>query len=259
MSDDILKEASRALRELSAEDNQGDRFTRARVMASLHQRRQRHGVRMALLAPLAAVLVGSTAWAGATGGLPRVWVVVADAVGVVHAPEPARAGLGRLSTRRAAKLRRAAHSSRAPRRTEPQPAAAQAAGAEADEQAQRESPDRASAGSEHRVGGPNKPRVAGPDALALYRAAHRAHFERRQYEAALDGYADYLRVAPAGRFVAEARYNRALCLVHLGRRAEAQAALAPFAGGACGGYRQREARELIAAMQDGDASDSSLQ
>jgi len=45
--------------------------------------------------------------------------------------------------------------------------------------------------------------------------------------------------------VLEARYNRAICLVRLGRRAGARAALAPFASGAYGGYRQEDARALL--------------
>jgi hypothetical protein len=54
---------------------------------------------------------------------------------------------------------------------------------------------------------------------------------------------------PSGCFAPEARYNRALVLVRLGRRAEAREALRPFAAGELGGYRQREAKELIDAME----------
>ena len=52
------------------------------------------------------------------------------------------------------------------------------------------------------------------------------------------------------RFAVEARYNRAIVLARLHRITEARAALAPFAAGAVeGGYRQREATELLDALE----------
>ena len=83
---------------------------------------------------------------------------------------------------------------------------------------------------------------------ALYAAAHRAHFVARDPAAALRAWDDYLAVYPAGRFSLEARYNRALALVRLGREDEARAALTPFADGRSGGYRQAEARSLLDAI-----------
>jgi len=83
-------------------------------------------------------------------------------------------------------------------------------------------------------------------ALALYKNAYRLHFVDQKYAAALAAWDEYLRASPAGRLVVEARYNRAIALVRLGRRAEAESALAPFARGEVnGGYRAREARELL--------------
>jgi hypothetical protein len=78
----------------------------------------------------------------------------------------------------------------------------------------------------------------------LYRLAHEAHFARQDYTAALAGWDAYLRAAPGGRLATEARYNRAICLLRLGRDAEARRALEPFASGFMG-YRQNEARELL--------------
>jgi hypothetical protein len=54
----------------------------------------------------------------------------------------------------------------------------------------------------------------------------------------------YLATYPRGRFALEARHNRALSLFRLGRTVGGRAALAPFADGSLGGYREREAREL---------------
>ncbi|HVJ14494.1 MAG TPA: hypothetical protein VM686_03595, partial [Polyangiaceae bacterium] len=84
--------------------------------------------------------------------------------------------------------------------------------------------------------------------LGLYRAAHRAHFVDKDWGAALSGWSEYLSKVPSGRFTLEARYNRALCLVQLGRKSEARSALEPFARGAFGAYRQREASELLLAL-----------
>ncbi|HEY6080758.1 MAG TPA: hypothetical protein VIW29_18210, partial [Polyangiaceae bacterium] len=78
----------------------------------------------------------------------------------------------------------------------------------------------------------------------LYRLAHEAHFGSHDYARALVGWDAYLRAAPRGRLAVEARYNRALCLLRLGRDEEAKRALQPFASGVFG-YRQSEARQLL--------------
>jgi hypothetical protein len=79
--------------------------------------------------------------------------------------------------------------------------------------------------------------------LMLFRRAERLH--RAQHPEAIAAWDAYLRVAPSGVLVPEARYNRALALLRAGRRDEAQNALASFAAGDFGGYRAREARALI--------------
>jgi TolA-binding protein len=89
---------------------------------------------------------------------------------------------------------------------------------------------------------------AGDPTLDLYRAAHQAHFVDRDYGRALKAWNDYLKAAPHGSLVPEARYNRALCLVRLGRADEARAALTPFATGQYGTYRREDAQKLLAAL-----------
>ena len=81
----------------------------------------------------------------------------------------------------------------------------------------------------------------------LYRKAHELHFHGGDPSAALAAWDAYLAAEPDGRFSIEARYNRALVLVRLGRYTEARAALAPFARGevAPDGYRQAEAEQLV--------------
>ena len=86
--------------------------------------------------------------------------------------------------------------------------------------------------------------------LDAYRRAHGLHFKAGDWPAALAAWDAYLAEFPAGRFAVEARYNRAIVLARLHRIAEARAALAPFAAGAVeGGYRQREATELLDALE----------
>lgn len=87
-----------------------------------------------------------------------------------------------------------------------------------------------------------------PAERRAYEAAHALHFEARSPAAAIEAWDAYLTEYPHGRFAPEARYNRALCLVRIGRRAEARVALAPFADGAPGSYRQHEARLLLDAL-----------
>jgi RNA polymerase sigma-70 factor (ECF subfamily) len=94
-------------------------------------------------------------------------------------------------------------------------------------------------------------RVAWPSTdtdRALYERAHRLHFHGDQPAAALAAWDAYLGHAPRGRFALEARYNRAIALARLGRRDEAVQALAPFAAGVHGTYRQRDAAQLLLAL-----------
>ena len=83
-----------------------------------------------------------------------------------------------------------------------------------------------------------------------YERAHRAHFFTDSPAPALAAWDQYLAAYPHGTFAPEARYNRALCLVRLGRHADAVAALTPFARGDFGGYRRREAGDLLQALAD---------
>lgn len=82
----------------------------------------------------------------------------------------------------------------------------------------------------------------------LFESAHRAHLGGGDRESALRAWDGYLAAYPGGRYAPEARYNRALTLVRLGRHGEARAALSPFASGAHGDYRRQEATSLIDAI-----------
>jgi hypothetical protein len=98
-------------------------------------------------------------------------------------------------------------------------------------------------------GAPARPRrpISPPAVEALYRRAHDLHFHGGDPAFALAAWDAYLAAEPHGRFSVEARYNRALVLIRLGRYADARAALGPFARGeiAPAGYRQAEAEQLV--------------
>jgi hypothetical protein len=90
--------------------------------------------------------------------------------------------------------------------------------------------------------------AAPSDEEPLYAIAHDAHFVARDPARALTAWDAYLAKHPRGRLAPEARYNRAIALVRLGRTEEAKAALGPFAAGSFGSYRRAEARRLIDAL-----------
>jgi len=91
------------------------------------------------------------------------------------------------------------------------------------------------------------PPAPSPAVEVLYRKAHELHFHGGDPAAAVAAWDAYLAAEPVGRFSVEARYNRALLLIRIGRYAEARTALAPFARGevAPAGYRQGEAEQLV--------------
>jgi len=232
MSRDLLDEATRALRDTTADDGAA-RFTRARVMASLHQGRVRRRTRLALLLPIAATLAAASAWGVGSQSGRAVMRQVGESLGLLsvstqrHEAAPPKKPIGSAVVRKPARAV-------APAPPPPAPPAAP----EAEPSARPAAPSAAAINA------------ADERELSLYRAAHRAHFVDKDFSAALQGWSDYLSKVPKGRFTLEARYNRALCLVQLGRKSEAKSALEPFAKGSFGGYRQREAGELLEALGD---------
>lgn len=231
MSDDLLKSATRALRDEAADSDADGRFTRARVMASLHQGTVKRRTRLAFILPLVACLAAGTAWGAATGRLPAMLRAVGQLVS--YNPPPSAQPQGDAA--------RPAPATPAPAPAPPEPAAPVAAPQVVAEPAKV---------------APTISAAAAPVATAsssaafqdtdgdLYRLAHEAHFTSHDYARALAGWDAYLRAAPGGRLATEARYNRAICLLRLGRDAEARRALEPFASGFMG-YRQNEARQLL--------------
>ena len=275
MSRDLLKDATQALSE-SGHEQRGAHFTRERLMASLHESKRRHRSRFTVLLPLAAVFVGSTAFATVTGKLEAVVVSALNIVGIQadsgEQPPPASAA-GRVGPSSKAVPSKAGDPAPPPPVDE-SPAADEAepgASADADEVAGRAAaepgvrgasvlrpvPAARDARTADRLEGATT-EVSQPipteadDAHAVYRRAHHAQFRDDDSARALAGYEEYLARQPGGRFAVDARYNRALCLVRLGRVAEARSVLDAFAGGAFGGYRQRDAARLLLALGEAE-------
>jgi hypothetical protein len=220
--------------------------TRARIMVSLHEGRHRRRLRWGFGVPVAALLAGSTAWAGARGELGETARTAVTQVGVwLGALEPAAP---------AAPVAAAPQRAAAPREDAPPPAEAERLqGAEPSATATREptpaprfvaATPTPSAAPQAATAPPVPPEPSDPQ-LLVYREAHEAQFARGNCAEAVRGYDAYLAAAPAGALVPEARFHRAVCLVRLGRGAEARQALAPFAEGAYGKYRQEDARKLL--------------
>jgi hypothetical protein len=244
MNDDLLSQATRALRDETAPDDASSRSTRARVMASMHQSRVTRRKRLAMVIPAAATVVMATAYAAASGALPAVFTTIVHALGVSEpntAPPPAPP--------RAARAHGVARPTPPPAEAVPVLPIETAAPAVAPDEPPTAARSPAPSAPREPVARPDLPDESDPG-FELYRAAHRAHFVDHDPGRALPAWDAYLARTPTGRFALEARYNRALCLVRLGRHAEANAALEPFARGDYGGYRRREARDLLQAIAD---------
>ena len=267
-ADDILTRASSALRERAREPSTEASWTRARVLLRASRRAQRGKLALSV-APLAAVFAISTAWASTHGELPRAWDRVLGLLASKggEASAPANARIASAVDRPAAIAAGAAAPvdlrgsippalpelsvDALPRTCPPSsPRLCEHCGEPfAREGSARMVPESirdaaiAPARPEERVAVPHE-----DDQARLYAEAHRAHFVDGDPSSALRAWDAYLAAAPEGLFAPEARYNRALTLVRLGRLDEARRALEPFARGVYGGYRTREATALLDAM-----------
>lgn len=271
MSDDLLRRAAQALREESENGDAGERFTRARVMAGLQQNAGRRRLRLAFALPLAACFAAATAF-GMKGQTTRIWHEVTEALGITHteqAPRTKPTAAPRGAPRPVEKPTPveappveapAAPAVEAPPALEPPPSAPVEAPRVAPSavhtpRIERTAPSAAVAPTSAAepapapVNPPPNPPEANDAAHELYRVAHQAHFVEHDFASALRAWDAYLAAAPNGRFAPEARYNRALCLVRLGRKDDAERALRPFADGSYGTYRRDEAKALIEALQ----------
>jgi hypothetical protein len=229
--DDLLQQAARELRQRTDRDVVDGVRTRERLLALSGRRKRRRQRWGSATVAMLALLTMSTAWAAATGQMPKLWRAVVHRL--TGAPQVAR------------EQARATSIAPAPEATSalpiPPSLPAVTAGPKIENVPEKRRGPTASPRSQKE-----------PDREErLFRAAYHEHFVVRDPQSALNGWDAYLRAASDGRFALEAYYNRALCLVRLGRRAEAIAALTPFADGTHGEYRRREASRLINALATG--------
>lgn len=88
----------------------------------------------------------------------------------------------------------------------------------------------------------------------LFSRAHRSHFDGGTSSEALRHWNEYLAAYPHGRFVPEARFNRALTLIRLGDLARARGILERFSRGDFGAARRAQAAELLELIAADDES-----
>lgn len=248
---DVLQRAAAALRAAHDGQREGSGFTRARILASVSQRRRPRLRRWLVLAPLGSALLVGSAWAQSTGSWPRVWQAVAVVLPFLdtdaraphergHRPPtaapPAQPAI--VPPQRPAPVADPSPVEEAPA---PPPTASEPASL----------PPVTAAPRPSRVRAPPAPPAPDPE-LRRFRTAHELHVQGEP-RAAIAAYEAYLHEYPNGRFVPEARYNSALDAIKVGDRDAARRLLQPFADGAYGGYRRTEAQRLLEAL----GSDSS--
>ena len=204
---------------------------RRRLLVGVGRGQRRRLLVVRYLLPVAATFFGSVALAASHGALPRFDEVRAW-FGVTEAEVPAAVPAGAPRPKVRARVPPAIRpSARAP---EPVPAVA------LEDLAAR--------------AGPSSPTPrASPDPLradlAAYEEAHRLHFHASDASRALSGWDSYLASHAGGTFAPEAHLNRAVCLLRLGRRSEARAALERLAAAPSGTYARDRARALLDAVE----------
>jgi TolA-binding protein len=260
MTDDLLKRATNALREETGEPELRSGLTRARLFDSAAQQHKQGRARFRWVVPFVLTFGASAALGQVTHQyFPVVWNAVMPDVLDRQLSEPEQPKLRKhkqpavvVPAPVAQPVPAPAPVIEAPARPEPV--------VELTPVAQKPlRTKRAPATVKHETPAPApapvvtiKPAPQAESAeLALFRRAMKLHDAKDK--SAIGAWDDFLRVAPKSPLATEARYNRALGLVRANRAPEAKAALKPFARGDYGGYRKREAAELLEALDTRDA------
>lgn len=265
MKDDLLSKMTNALSDEYDGATAVPEATRARVVRTLAERRPRRRKWAAIGVPALVIFGGSTAWAAATGNLPKIVErAVSVFVGEAHyAEEVAAVATPKKGTGSRAKGPAEAALVDAP---EEQPASMANSGEEMVgalsssslplTSREAESVGASSSTSQKAMSSasPTKPSsgAATPPedhtSLLTYQAAHRAHFQEGDFTSAVAGYRRYLHEEPSGTFALEAKYNLGVCLIRMGQGALAKTLLQPFAQGTYGNYRKDSAAKLLEAL-----------
>jgi len=256
-----LTRMARALRQTRTGHHEDPSRSRGDILLAIERRRHRRHLAVRATTLLVALFVLSSAWAASDPGrraalreIVQQWLSAAPKGGTVtgNAHRGARESATASSAVSAPMEPSAAQEDVTPGEIVPPPVALDPVPAPPD----NASPPRAvprAVPTSHRL---NAKTTAAPvvapappskddEDNRLYEIAHLAHFRRQDPALALSAWNAYLGAMPDGRFTTEARYNRALCLIRLGRTGEARAALEPFAAGQFGTYRAAEAQRLL--------------
>lgn len=259
MSAERFRDAVDAYRDATKSERGRGRDTRDRIRGTLVKRARRKRTTVAIGGALAMAFFATSAWAYTTGRLER-WLEPA-----VEEPSPSVPALEEpeRSVRRGPRvapvvepepIEEEIEEIEEPVPIDEQPIARVEPVREAIAPAVRRVPRQARVREEAPVEPPvetsEASRVEEPNdpLAALYRDAHEAHFRGNDHQRTLELWDRYLASASPGRMAVEARYNRALTLVRLGRYDAALEALEPFATGP-GRYRREEATRLIEAIR----------
>jgi hypothetical protein len=256
VSDDILAKMTRAL----AEEHDGatavPEATRTRVVRALSEQRPRRSKWLLFGVPALTLLGGSTAFAAASGKLPRI---VERAVAVFvnvedegeQAESPRQKPSGPQGSSAPSVVEQPELAEEQPDQKLELPIAVEHDTAARDGIAARDGTaardDTAQLPTSARIEPPRAP-AHQDESLDRYRTAHDAHFKEGNCAAAVQGYRRYLSEQPTGTFYLEAKYNLGVCLLRLGRTSEARTELTPFAQGKYGNYRKDRAQELLDAL-----------
>ncbi len=250
MSDRALRQAIRALQTVEAEHHLAE-ATERRVLSTLRQRAQRGRALRAAAYLLSFSLCAAAGAHAAVRGPAETWRAVAQLwrpsaqdvarskpVRAARAPKASVAPLAPAGPEQAVKSVERAPESRAPL-SPPAPRSRKVA---------TRAHDGIRAPAPARELSIPAPAALTPD--ALYSEAHQLHFVAGDKFAALRAWDAYLAAAPDGTFAPEAHYNRAVCLVALGRSDAALTALRAIAAGERMSYRSRDAARLVRALEE---------
>lgn len=257
--DDDLSRAVTALRTVADGSSPQVDASRRRILTRARTPRPKHRVARVLLPLAATFFVVSGAWRAVSGRLPN-WMRALN-LPLLFETNPSEGG--RATERRAPSV-----PPTTPPSTEPTAERSALSGVpdvpcdevsrETTEQERTVTPGnpptmdglRGARLSPRTAPSPSRPPEISSAERTAYRKGHTAHFVQHDAAAAVRAWDAYLADFPTGAFALEARYNRAISLLRLGRRQEARSALEPFSNGTFGGYRRAEARTLISAMAD---------
>jgi hypothetical protein len=249
MTDDLLERAVAVARNRYDGSSANAAQTERRMLLALQARERRRSRAPLLALPLVAALLASAAWGSvsestrasvrsALHGLLPAHVASAPSKRVHTRTAPPSAAPARLPLSSVASAPSAPSTADAPPAAPISPPSRHASSQLSARLPAVEPPPRPALG-------PVPPAASEAEISALYRAAHHAQFSGGDPAFTLTLWDRYLAAAANGSLSPEARYNRAITLLRLGRNSEAASALEPFARGDYGAYRQSEANALL--------------